>query len=131
MKPNWKPPLGLEPRLRQAGIGWKAVRVPVEIGERVLILLGDDNGAVVQDQSMYWFVPAETAPRPALDRLVLLPRRPEEAAYVCMPPVHWNRGPGFHWRMPADRGLTPGDLLFVAARIALNTSPADLREASL
>ncbi|KUJ67593.1 hypothetical protein ACZ90_27535 [Streptomyces albus subsp. albus] len=109
----------------QAGEGWKAVRVPVDIGGRMLTLLGDSNGAVVQDRaSLYWFVPAETAPRPALAQLILLPGRPEESSYIRMPPVHWTRGPGLHWRRPAERGITPGDLLFVAARIALKSAPA-------
>ncbi|MFC0599257.1 hypothetical protein [Streptomyces palmae] len=122
MSARWKPPLGLEPQLQQAGEAWKAVRVPVEIGERMMTLLGDESGAVVRDQSMYWFIPAETTSRPALDQVTVLPRRPEDSSYVCMPPVHWTRGTGFRWRMPVNRGLTPGDVLFVAARIALNTS---------
>ncbi|KUJ54585.1 hypothetical protein ACZ90_66430 [Streptomyces albus subsp. albus] len=102
------------------------MRVPIELGRRMLVLLGDSNGAVIQDRvSLYWLVPVETVPRTGPAEVVMLPGRAEESAFVGMPPVYWTRGPGLHWRVPAERGLTCGDLLFVAARIAVNTMPGE------
>ncbi|MFC0597236.1 hypothetical protein ACFFHI_02405 [Streptomyces palmae] len=90
----------------------------------MLVLLGEDSGAVIEHQGrLYWLVPVGTVPRQGPAGVVMLPGRAAESAFVGMPPVHWTRGPGMHWRVPAERGTTCGDLLYVAARIAWNTMP--------
>ena len=72
---------------------------------------------------MYWLVPTGTGPRPDLRDVAVLPASDAETVYVGVPPVGWTEGPGLRWRVPAERELTDTDVLFVALRIAINTTP--------
>lgn len=120
----WRPLLELDVRLEQAGKSWDAVRVPASLGERILTLLGDESGPVIEDgRRMYWLVPVGAGPCPVLRDVALLPASNAETVYVGVPPVGRMAGPGLRWRVPAERGLTSADLLFLALRTALSTMP--------
>lgn len=119
----WNPPHGLDVEVLPAGRSWKAIRVPAGLGDRVLTLLGDVSGPVIQDgDRMYWLVPTTMTPRPPMRDVTVLPAEHGQTAYLGVPPAHRTSGPGPHWRVPPVRELTDPDLLFVGLRIAVNTS---------
>ncbi|MFH8366100.1 hypothetical protein [Streptomyces sp. NPDC018031] len=119
---TWNPPHGLDVVVLPAGRWWNAVRVPAGLGERVLTLLGDVSGPVIQDgDRMYWLVPTTMARRPPMRDVTVLPAEHGRTVYLGVPPAHRTAGPGLYWRVPAEREPTDPDLLFVALRIALNT----------
>jgi hypothetical protein len=53
----WLPPDARNSRLVRAGEYWDAIRVPRAEGEQVAKLLGDDNGAIISDgYVLYWLI---------------------------------------------------------------------------
>ncbi|MFG2500023.1 hypothetical protein ACGFSB_17655 [Streptomyces sp. NPDC048441] len=62
-RPEWLP-LGNTIETVPAGVFWNAVRVPADVGEKVLRVLGEFTGAVIEDrsaQTLYWLVPPRAA----------------------------------------------------------------------
>ena len=90
-------------QVRAAGHEWDAVRAPVAVGRIALALLGEHNGAVIEDPrepALYWFVWQGTTTRwdvpgtrpLGMDQHLVVPGR-------CR-----TRGPGPWWRIrPDDR----------------------------
>lgn len=115
----WKPPSGplAKVELHSAGVSWDAVRVPAELGERTLALLGDMSGSVILDHdTLYWLVPPGAADGWRLPHVRVI----STAGYLAIPPQHWTDKPGMRWRVPlaADRYLTPPQLLHDAIQAA-------------
>lgn len=69
--------------VRQAGVDWDAIRIPHQVGLRVLEILGARTGAVVEARhSFYWFVPVGTAQTWDVPETVAL----GQDAWVTVPP---------------------------------------------
>ncbi|MEU5108274.1 hypothetical protein AB0H07_39460 [Streptomyces sp. NPDC021354] len=100
------------------------MRVPFSIGisKRTLDLLGDATGAVIEnpiDRVLYWLI----APGAAAEwDMSLLPSVQVwgATAYVEVPPVGFETGPGVRWRVPLryDRYLTDPAALLAALETA-------------
>jgi hypothetical protein len=119
----WTPPRS-EVEMVEVGPYWDALRVPVEIGERALSLLGSRSGAVIADYGlMYWFIPSGDAEYwGRLHRDIhALGAHGAEVTYIGVPPAKWTEGPRLHWRIPVDpdRHLTDPHLLRLAMARAL------------
>ncbi|WP_431772171.1 hypothetical protein [Streptomyces cucumeris] len=104
------------------GKHWDAVRVSPPVAERGLNLLGDDTGAVIQDQrgTLYWLIAVGSAASWHLRGTRVLCELADEATYLGVPPVDWCEGPRIHWRVPLgpDRYLTDTRALWEALAAA-------------
>ncbi|MEU0807358.1 hypothetical protein [Streptomyces sp. NPDC005970] len=129
----WTPPTGRSPQLQPAGKAWDAVRVPRFIGKQALGLLGEPTGAVIEnpfDGVLYWLI----APGAAADwDMSLLPSIQVwgATAYIEVPPVGFETGPGVRWRVPLryDRYLTDPAALLAALRTATREALGPRKEA--
>ncbi|WP_308358489.1 hypothetical protein [Streptomyces cucumeris] len=107
------------------GKHWDAVRVSPPVAERGLELLGDDTGAVIQDQrgTLYWLVAIGSAASWHLRGTRVLCELADEATYLGVPPADWtepsHKG-NTHWRVPLapDRYLTDTRALWQALAAA-------------
>lgn len=139
MMPNiqpWTPPTGRSTELQPAGKSWDIVRVPlsVGIGKRTLDLLGDTTGAVIEnpiDRVLYWLIAPGAAAEWDMD---LLPSVQVwgATAYIEVPPVGFETGPGVRWRVPLqhDRYLTDPATLFAALQTATREALGPREEAA-
>lgn len=108
---SWAPPSGTDVALVEVGPHWDAVRVPADLAERALALLGDATGAVIADYSlMYWLIPTGSAQdwRRLQGNVNTLGADGAAVTYVGVPPASHTTGPRLHWRIPVgpDRYLT-------------------------
>ncbi|MFD8865570.1 hypothetical protein ACFV1F_14560 [Streptomyces sp. NPDC059590] len=120
----WMPTSGRSVNLQPAGRAWDVVRVPVfiDIGKRVLDLLGEATGAVIEnpiDRVLYWLI--EPGAATSWD-MSLLPSVQVwgTTAYIEVPPADFETGPGVRWLVPLrhDRYLTDPTVLLAALRTA-------------
>ncbi|MFD0444412.1 MULTISPECIES: hypothetical protein [Streptomyces violaceusniger group] len=106
----WTPPPATDVQALPAGKWWDAVRAAPTVGERALKLLGDDNGAVIQDKygTLYWLVAVGSATSWHLRQVRVLTELADECTYLGVPPNSWTTPPGTHWRVPlsVDHYLT-------------------------
>ncbi|MGA6159580.1 hypothetical protein ACPEIC_40300 [Stenotrophomonas sp. NPDC087984] len=98
----WKPPPAVDVEALPAGKWWDAVRAAPTVGERALELLGDENGAVIQDKhgTLYWLVAVGSATSWHLRQVRVLTQLVDESTYLGVPPISWTKGPETHWRVP-------------------------------
>ncbi|MEV6130806.1 hypothetical protein AB0M05_28920 [Streptomyces violaceusniger] len=106
----WTPPPATDVQALPAGKWWDAVRAAPTVGERALKLLGDENGAVIQDKygTLYWLVEVGSATSWHLRQVRVLTELADECTYLGVPPSSWTTPPGTHWRLPlsVDHYLT-------------------------
>ncbi|MFE3217079.1 hypothetical protein [Streptomyces antimycoticus] len=114
----WTPPPAVDVEALPAGKWWDAVRAAPPVGERALDLLGDENGAVIQDKHgpLYWLVAVGSATSWHLRQVRVLTELADEKTYLGVPPVSWTEGPETRWRVPltADHYLTDAGKLWGA-----------------
>ncbi|MEU3507711.1 hypothetical protein ABZ733_07245 [Streptomyces longwoodensis] len=104
--------------LHEAGRDWDAIRVPLNLGQAAMGILGSRCGAVVEDRTvLYYFVPVGTA---AEWRMVAT-RALGAGTSLTIPPARRTQGPGPHWR------ITPGDGRWVTNPEALAAALDDAR----
>ncbi|MEU0924361.1 hypothetical protein [Streptomyces malaysiensis] len=106
----WTPPNSRSVEALPVSEWWDAVRAAPAIGEHALGLLGDESGAVIQDEhgSLYWLVKVGSATSWHLREVRVLAELTDESTYLGVPPASWTTGPKTHWRvaLSADRCLT-------------------------
>ncbi|MFJ2195152.1 hypothetical protein [Streptomyces violaceusniger] len=106
----WTPPPATDVQALPAGKWWDAVRAASTVGERALKLLGDENGAVIQDKygTLYWLVAVGSATSWHLRQVRVLTELTDECTYLGVPPDSWTTPPGTHWRvsLSVDHYLT-------------------------
>lgn len=105
-----------------------AIRMPRQVGDAAMSILGTRAGAVVEDpeRGVYFFVPSGTASRWSIENTEALPG----GAATPIPPARRTSGPGPHWRMcpGVDGWLTDPSAL--AAALADACRPQPHREAA-
>lgn len=120
----WTPPSGRSVQLQPAGRSWDVVRAPLSIGigKRTLDLLGETTGAVIEnpiDRVLYWLIEPGAA---AEWDMSLLPSVKVwgATAYIEVPPIGFETGPGVRWHVPLwhDQYLTDPAALFAALQTA-------------
>ncbi|MGA6152545.1 hypothetical protein ACPEIC_04365 [Stenotrophomonas sp. NPDC087984] len=101
----WLPPPAGDVEALPAGRWWDAVRAASTVGERVLKILGDETGAVIQDKHgpLYWLVKVGSAKSWHLRQVRVLTQWANESNYLGVPPASRTEGPSTHWRVPLDR----------------------------
>ncbi|MGW7517594.1 hypothetical protein ACWGJ2_18585 [Streptomyces sp. NPDC054796] len=114
--PPWAPPTGVAAELLPAGVHWDACKVPAHLGDRVLVRLGRESGAVIRDpygRRLTWLVPPGTTRGwavPETSCVQLL----STAQHVTVPPGWCTRSSFTRWvRGWAEHGLTDARLLYV------------------
>ncbi|MDT3395240.1 hypothetical protein RKE29_01005 [Streptomyces sp. B1866] len=91
---------------RAAGEQWDAVRVPLDVGERALSLLGKASGAVLLDgasRSLYWLISPGTAKAWNTNDLPGVAIR-GRGFWVAVPPWRWGADRLLGWRVRPVRG---------------------------
>ncbi|WP_236669461.1 hypothetical protein [Streptomyces antimycoticus] len=98
----WTPPPAVDVEALPAGKWWDAVRAAPLVGERALKSLGEETGAVIQDEYgiLYWLVEIGTATSWHLRQVRVLTELTDESTYLGVPPASWTKGPETHWRVP-------------------------------
>ncbi|GAB2819119.1 hypothetical protein [Streptomyces daliensis] len=113
---QWSPPSSLTAELLPAGVHWDACKVPAYLGERVLVRLGRESGAVIRDpygRRLTWLVPPGTTngwdiPETTCVQLLGITQ------HLTVPPGWCTRSAFTHWvRGWAEHGLTDARLLYV------------------
>ncbi|GAA0900173.1 MULTISPECIES: hypothetical protein [Streptomyces violaceusniger group] len=128
---QWTPPTGSQAAALPTGTWWDAVRVPENIGEHALGVLGARSGAVIKDRcnTLYWLIAPGSAATWNLYRVHVLGAVEGVATYLGVPPVDRLTPPGSHWRVPFTRDgyLTDPRLLYKALIRALLSAAGDGR----
>ncbi|MFI0736254.1 hypothetical protein ACH4S9_45885 [Streptomyces sp. NPDC021225] len=132
----WTLPRSRSAELQPAGRSWDVVCVPLSIGigKRTLDLLDETTGAVIENpinRVLYWLI----SPGAAADwDMSLLPSVQVwgATAYVEVPPVGFETGPGVRWRVPLryDRYLTDPAALLTALKTATREALGPRKDAA-
>ncbi|MFI0780683.1 hypothetical protein [Streptomyces sp. NPDC021212] len=106
--------------------------MPEDVGERALVILGDQSGAVIKDRcnTLYWLIAPGTATSWKLRGVTVLAHAEGVATYLGVPPADRLPRPGSYWRIPFTRGryLTDPQLLYKALVSVLLEDPGEGQE---
>ncbi|MEU3962938.1 hypothetical protein AB0F42_24550 [Streptomyces buecherae] len=118
-RPAWIPPGAAVRWVHVGDAGWHAVSVPLITGATVLTALGDDTGAIIQDdggRQMTWLIRPGAADTYRLPADAIVVREPSR---LHVPGL--DRGDGIWWCLPPTGGrpaLTPMPALAAALAAA-------------
>ncbi|MFI0768643.1 hypothetical protein ACH4TQ_27710 [Streptomyces sp. NPDC021218] len=112
----WQPPNADDIEALPVGKWWDAISAPTPIADRALELLGQDTGAVIQDDTYgktYWLIGVDTARSWCIRQVRVLTELADEGTLLGVPPTTWVTGHSTYWRVPfrLDRCLTDTRLL--------------------
>jgi len=109
--------------IHAAGVRWDAIRVPPDLGDAALRILGPRSGGVISDaRFLYWFVPIGTAGSWVVPATRALGR----GQHLVIPPPGRTAGAGrVHWKIcpGKDALVTPADALRAALEDAARLTP--------
>ncbi|MEU0841852.1 hypothetical protein ABZ370_20620 [Streptomyces sp. NPDC005962] len=121
----WTPPNTEDVEALPVGKWWDAVSAPTAVADRALELLGQDSGAVIQDDTYgktYWLIGIDTARSWGMRQVRVLTELADEGTLLGVPPASWRAERMTYWRIPLapDRYLTGPDHLARALRRAVD-----------
>lgn len=117
----WTPPNTEDVEVLPVGKWWDAVSAHTAVADRALELLGDQSGAVIQDDTYgktYWLIGIGTStPRSwRMRQIRILAELADEGTLLGVPPASWRAEHRTYWRIPLgpDRYLTDINRLLTA-----------------
>lgn len=112
----WTPPNTEDVEALPVGKWWDAVSVSAAVGDRALQVLGEESGAVIQDDlygKLYWLIETDSARSWCVRRVRVLTTLTDETTLLGVPPAGWTAERHSYWRVP----LGPGRYLTEAGRL--------------